>query len=552
MPLQRLATRFRNLVVFTVVFSAAISAQSFIQQGGDLPAPESAGGSPPVATSADGNVAVVGAPGQGAWVFTRHNGAWDQGTKLIGTGATPNTEQQGAAVAISADATTILIGDPGDENNSELHVGAVWAFAKVNGVWMQQGSKLSGTGPAALTPIYQGGSVALSADGNTAVIGALNHYALKVNGLLVTFTRSNGVWTQQGNPLLGTGADSPSSSGPQPGEAVAVSSDGNTALLGVSSDAPDTEDSYSAGAAWVFTRANGVWKQQGSKLVGTGVVSNGAGQGTSVALSADGNTALIGGPVDGQSNYPGVNQTGAAWVFSRSNGVWSQLGQKLTPSLPSGVTLEGFGESLSLSADGHTAAIADTLGETSNSQGAKVVADFWVFTFKDGAWGQIGGPLVAKDGSPQQGTPGGAIAISADSGTILLGDPDVNGAFVFVAPVLGLVITDSGNFMRGENRATYTLIVSNKGPVATNGGTVGLYDAVSNLVATGISGSGWSCSLSALRCIRSDTIVPGASYPPITVTVNVPSNAPSTVQDYATTDGGGAGRTFASDPTVVH
>ena len=49
------------------------------------------------------------------------------------------------------------------------------------------------------------------------------------------------------------------------------------------------------GAAWVFTRSNGVWTQQGSKLVGSDAVGF-ARQGTSVALSADGNTAIIGGP----------------------------------------------------------------------------------------------------------------------------------------------------------------------------------------------------------------------------------------------------------------
>ena len=49
-----------------------------------------------------------------------------------------------------------------------------------------------------------------------------------------------------------------------------------------------------AGAAWVFTRSGGVWTQQGSKLVGT--ARGNAQQGISVALSADGNTAIVGGP----------------------------------------------------------------------------------------------------------------------------------------------------------------------------------------------------------------------------------------------------------------
>jgi hypothetical protein len=55
--------------------------------------------------------------------------------------------------------------------------------------------------------------------------------------------------------------------------------------------------------------------QQGPKLAGTGAVG-GAYQGSSVALSADGNTAIVGGWGDN-------NATGAAWVFTRSGGVWN-------------------------------------------------------------------------------------------------------------------------------------------------------------------------------------------------------------------------------------
>ena len=45
--------------------------------------------------------------------------------------------------------------------------------------------------------------------------------------------------------------------------------------------------------------------------------------GYSVALSPEGNTALIGAPADS-------NGVGAAWVFTRTGGVWTQQGAKLT------------------------------------------------------------------------------------------------------------------------------------------------------------------------------------------------------------------------------
>ena len=53
-------------------------------------------------------------------------------------------------------------------------------------------------------------------------------------------------------------------------------------------------DNSDNGAAWVFTRSGGVWTQQ-TKLVGTGAIGQTA-QGISVSLSSDGGTAIVGGP----------------------------------------------------------------------------------------------------------------------------------------------------------------------------------------------------------------------------------------------------------------
>ena len=103
---------------------------------------------------------------------------------------------------------------------------------------------------------------------------------------------------------------------------MALSGDGNTALVG---GFGDTHGDNSVGAAWVFTRSGTTWTQQGAKLVGTGAAGD-ADQGTSVALSGDGNTALVGGPSD---NTHGYNSVGAAWVFTRSGKTWTQQGRKL-------------------------------------------------------------------------------------------------------------------------------------------------------------------------------------------------------------------------------
>src|SRR5262245_64477015 len=102
-------------------------------------------------------------------------------------------------------------------------------------------------------------------------------------------------FVQQGGKLAATDAVGEA----HQGTSVALSSDGNTAIVGAPFDNVHT------GAAWVWTRAGGVWTQ-GAKLVGTGADGQ-MDQGAAVALSGDGNTALVGGPY-----------ASAVWVFTRS------------------------------------------------------------------------------------------------------------------------------------------------------------------------------------------------------------------------------------------
>ena len=82
---------------------------------------------------------------------------------------------------------------------------------------------------------------------------------------------------------------------------------------------------------------------QQAKLIGTGAIGL-ADQGWSVSLSRDGNTAIVGGIDDNSSpNCPGV---GAAWVYTRSGGVWSQQA-KLVGTGAIGCALQGYSVSLS-------------------------------------------------------------------------------------------------------------------------------------------------------------------------------------------------------------
>jgi hypothetical protein len=118
-------------------------------------------------------------------------------------------------------------------------------------------------------------------------------------------------------------------------------------------------------------------------------------------------------------------------------------------------------------------------------------------------------------------------------------------------PALSIAKTHSGDFTQGQAGATYTLTVSNG---ASNGPSSGTVTVTENppaaLTLASMSGAGWSCA--ANTCTRSNVLNGGSSYPAITVTVNVASNAPSQVVNQATVSGGGSASASASDPTPVN
>ena len=359
-----------------------------------------------VAVSADGNTAIIGGYGdnnnQGAaWVYIRSGNTWiQQGNKLVGTGNT-GAAGQGHCVAISADGNTAIVGG-GYDNNMQ---GAVWIFIRTGNTWSQQGNKLVGSGGTAFG--RQGHSVSISADGNTAIVGG---YIDNSNqGAAWIFTRSAGNWVQQGNKLVGTG----SSGNSQQGISVSISADGNTAIVG------GWTDNYGLGATWVFTRTDGVWTQQGNKLVGTGSAGYQTNQGYFVGLSADGNTAIIGG-------YYDDNLFGAFWIFTRSGGNWTQQGNKMTGTGNAGMAYQGV--SVALSADGNTA-IVGALADNN------LIGAIWVFTRSGNTWTQQGNKLTGSGntGGSAQGT---SVAISADGKTVLVGalydNSNQGAAWVFV------------------------------------------------------------------------------------------------------------------------
>ena len=415
-----------------------IRIDPLVQQGPKLTANDEAGngvGSEfgfSVALSGDGNTALIGGPVDNsdvgaAWVFTRSGSTWSQqGHKLVPTGLTTNSADFGASVALSADGSTALIG--GTLDGGERGVGqdgAAWVFTRSGSTWTQQGPKLvadcTGTcvGPSGTGEVGSGefgSSVALSSNGDTALIGAPAD-GNAVGGAAWVFTRTAANWSQQMEIVPGT---SPVGTGPVGtninfGDAVSLSADGNIALIGAKQDNTPT------GAAWVFTRSGPQWIQR-AKLTPNDATNFTVAFGVAVDLSADGTTALIGGNQDD-------NAIGAAWVFTGSGSTWSQQGPKLTGGGVSG-SIPEFGNSVALSGNGSTALIGA-------SQDANNIGSAFLFTRSGTTWSQQGSKLTGQ-GEVNNGFFGAGVALSNDGQTALVGGPsdlsETGAAWAFAPP----------------------------------------------------------------------------------------------------------------------
>ncbi|MBI5100624.1 MAG: DUF11 domain-containing protein [Nitrospirae bacterium] len=151
-------------------------------------------------------------------------------------------------------------------------------------------------------------------------------------------------------------------------------------------------------------------------------------------------------------------------------------------------------------------------------------------------------------------TPGNNSATDADTISIVL------------LPDLTISKSHSGNFSQGQIGAQYTITVSNQagsGAVSNAGTTVAVTDTLPlGLTPTGASGTNWACGIvsQTVTCTRSaanNGLNGGASYPAITVTVNVAANAAASLDNTANVALSGqtessTGNNSDTDPTVIN
>lgn len=294
-----------------------------------------------VSLSNDGTTALVGASGDedpngersgSAYVFTRDGGSWSQQQKLTPENGTERGDF-GIAVALSADGTTALVGARNDNNEKGEGAGSAYIFTRTGGQWRQQATLV---GDAVGSYHAFGGSVALSDDGSTAVVGSISR---SDDPKAYVFTGEGGGWRQQHSFMLLHDVDAGMH------WTVSVSGDGDTVLVGAVVHG-------GTNAVHIFVRGDSGWTKQERLTVAESDLTLGFGDAMSV--SRDGTTALI-----GSNNAPSEGGSGSAYLFTRNGETWMRQAQ-FTPTESGDKTQ--FGISVSLSSDG-TVALVTTTGE---------------------------------------------------------------------------------------------------------------------------------------------------------------------------------------------
>jgi hypothetical protein len=376
----------------------------------------------------------------------------------LGCGGTL-TGHAGNSSAVSADGTTIAMGAPhessgakginGNQNDKSAYSsGAVYVFTRRgNAVTQQAYIKASNPGDGA----NFGSTVALSRDGNTMAVAAYyeSSNATGINGnqadrsipeagAVYIFTRTGSAWSQQayikasntGNAAVGDNF----AEGDQFGYSIALSDDGNTLAVGaigedsnatgINGDQSDNSANQS-GAAYVFTRSGTTWSQQA--YIKSSMTRPNVLFGYSVAVSENGNTLAV-------AEYDADRGKGALYVLTRSAGTWSHQARLQADNAENG---DSLGYSMAISDDGNTiaagAADEDCLIPGINPAGCDKDQPMdnssgaaYVFVRNGATWTQ---QAFLKSSNPaKQDWFGVRIAISGDGNTVAVGAPNEDSA----------------------------------------------------------------------------------------------------------------------------
>ena len=299
------------------------------------------------ATGVDGEQANNSAPGAGAvYVYTRAAGSWSQQAYIKAS----NTRAQtyfGYALALAGD--MLAVGaygensgatgvDSDQQDTSAVHAGAVYIFTRSGDTWGQQAYLKASNAEAS-----DNFGVALSLSGNTLAVGAYReasgsggingdktNNSAPAAGAVYVFTHNQGVWNEQAY-LKASNPEECDNFGyalALSGDTLAVGAFGEDSSATGIDGSQTNNGAANAGAVYVFTRYAEVWSQQAYiKATNAGTADN-----FGAALALTGDTLAVGAygeagnstGIDGHQGNDSASQSGAVYIFTRSDGTWSQ------------------------------------------------------------------------------------------------------------------------------------------------------------------------------------------------------------------------------------
>jgi trimeric autotransporter adhesin len=319
-----------------------------------------------------------------------------------------------------------------------------------------------------------GSAVAFSGDGNTLVVGAEES--------LHVYERSGSAWS------------APRIINPPGGfsflETFALSEDGST--LAVSSRFDDTVVANS-GAVYVYRRdGSGNWSTPDVlKASNPGINDD---FGSAIALSTTGQVLAVGASNE-DSDAAGVggaqneNRTdsGAVYVFTRSNGTWSAPTYVKSPSpRPDG----GFGAALAVSGEGRVLAV----GETASGCPALLCTDLTgtAYVYSMDAW-TTPAKVIKPPVSSARDDFGRAVALSRDGTMLVVGAPDEDGGGIGVGgdPISDCAALQPTNCAQNSG-AAYVYVAGSSGwssPAYLKASNTGVFDRFGSALAVSANGN---------------------------------------------------------------
>ncbi len=257
-----------------------------------------------------GDTIIVGVPDDddlggssgSAYIYTRSGTTWTQQAKLTASNGAGNHEF-GHSVAIDGD--TAFVGSYG--------ISTVYTFTRSGTTWTED-------------QIIAGGTIKfgydIDIDGTTSIIGSNGDGAL-------VYVYDGSDWIFQEDLALDDSETANSY-----GSAVSIS--GETVVVGAKEDI--SSGFSDSGSVYIYTRSAGNWTQQQEITASNAAIDDDFGY----SVDIDGDSIIVGAP---ENDSAGASE-GAAYVFTRSAGVWSE--QQILSSSYSGADPKYMGRSVGI------------------------------------------------------------------------------------------------------------------------------------------------------------------------------------------------------------